>query len=145
MTIWLLEDIPLQAEQIMKALRDNFKDDKVRWLKSEFEFRRNIDEIASKDSAAVVLDMMVPWDVVGGNSDPPDEVFEQGHQTAGLRCQRLLFKANPHLPVIFYTVIHEEEMRDSGLLQVLPANVKFLEKESNLTPLVKMIQSVIPQ
>ena len=64
---------------------------KILRISTESEFRNRFEEIASNPPNVAVLDVMLRWSDLGPSvQERPDDVREEGHFRAGLRCQRMI-------------------------------------------------------
>src|SRR5438132_1486521 len=102
MRLLLLENDHLQAEQIEKDIKDRFGlDVTVERITTEYDFRQWLDAVDRSHPDLAILDVMVPWADPSPKIPPrPQEVVEQGHYRAGLRCANLLAQKAPQIPGI---------------------------------------------
>jgi CheY-like chemotaxis protein len=141
MHILVVEDDHLQAEVICPRLRDAFAGCNVELIRTESEFRSRLDTIAAAPPSVVVLDMMLRWaDPRPGMPEPPEDVVREGHNFAGLRCERLLAEreSTRGIPVILYTVLEQIDLE--SILKRLSPSTKHLRKQSDLMPLIEFIR-----
>ncbi len=143
MTIWIVEDDPLQAEGIEKVLRDAFPKAAITLIKTESGFRSSFQAIAKTADSVIILDVMLRWSDVDTRTPRPEDVRKGGVQRAGLRCQRMLASDSrtKHLPVILYTVLEQHVDLDDELAD-LPKNVRYLNKASDENQLVKLVRDL---
>lgn len=144
MRIVVVEDDSVQAGLIREALHEEFPHAEFRQINTEFEFRSSLEELAADPPAAIVLDVMLRWADPAPDIPPrPVDVEREGFSRAGLRCGRLLAE-DPKMktvPVILYTVL------DRNLVEhgpgALPRAARYLQKGSDLGPLVEDIRRAI--
>jgi hypothetical protein len=121
--IYVVEDDYLQLEYVCRILQDEFGPDvEVRSIRTESEFWRRFEEIASAQPACVVLDILIQWAeaAVSNESRGPGSF-----RTAGLRCQKKLSEdaRTKNISVIFYTVLDRSDVLD------FPREVHYLRKD----------------
>jgi DNA-binding NarL/FixJ family response regulator len=143
MKILLVEDDYLQSDWVYSDLILEFPDAEIEKLSTESEFRSHLDDIAATPPDVILMDIMMRWADPSPNIPPaPEEVKNEGFYRSGLRCIRLLSRSarTSHIPVILYTMLERADIEES--LRKLPANVTYMQKESDLTPLFQRIRAV---
>ena len=144
MRILVVEDDHLQAEWLRTNLGEGFPElresPKIELMSTEFEFRQRFGEITDSPPDVIVMDVMLRWaDPSPDMEPPPPDVVKEGFYVAGLRCEQLLAadRRTRVVPVILYTVLDSSALNHE--LRKLRPNVRFLPKESDIKPLVRMI------
>jgi len=143
MKILLVEDDYLQTDWVYSDLIREFPDAEIEKLSTESEFYSRLDGIAGASPDVILMDIMMRWAHPSPNIPPaPEEVKKDGFYRAGLRCIRLLSKSarTSRIPVILYTMLERADLEEP--LRKLPANVTYMQKESDLTPLFQRIRAV---
>jgi DNA-binding NarL/FixJ family response regulator len=110
------------------------------WLISESEFLDVWPQIAKAPPDVAVVDVMLRWDIPGDEPRPMPEGTDPLY-TAGIRCARKIHNttATSNTRIILYTVIGEADLEDA--LKEIP-DLLYLQKDSDLSPLVEAIRSV---
>ena len=138
MRIVLVEDDHLQTDHVSTELKRLLGAD-VHCIRTEQEFREQLDDIAARPPDVLVIDVMLRWaDPSPGVEEPPPDVREGGFQKAGLRCQKFLATRpqTAKLPVILYSVLEGGDLRGS----VNDAGVAYVTKDANVENLVGAIR-----
>ncbi|MGB8508127.1 MAG: response regulator [Pyrinomonadaceae bacterium] len=141
MRILVVEDDHLQAEDICPRLREAFGGCEVDLIKTESEFRLQLEAIAAAPPDVVVLDMMLRWaDPSPDETKAPEDVKLEGYFYAGVRCARLLAEreSTKGVPVILYTVLEPVDVQQ--VKERLSPSTRYLRKQSDLTPLIDLIR-----
>src|SRR5690242_14095860 len=116
--IILLEDDHRQVDSSREKIVSVFPQLSVEIVNSEYEFRQQLESIATQPPDVIVIDVMLRW------TDPapqmplrPPDVQREGFYTAGLRCAKLL-QHDPRtrrIPLIFYTLVPADEVKEKVL------------------------------
>ncbi len=106
MRILIVEDDHLQLTDLRDALRSHYPQAELIEIRTEQEFRGQIDEIAKNRPDIVILDLMIRW-IRRGKA----EAGKRGEspQTAGFRCARLLAERGVRVPIIFLTMLDKKD------------------------------------
>jgi CheY-like chemotaxis protein len=143
MYIIIVDDDHNFVQLLNDRLKDKFKNVKIHRIKTEFEFRSEMNEIVKKPPDLFLIDIMMRWaDPSENMPEASPEVLEGGYPKAGLRCQRLLTadERTKNIPIILYTILERRDLASE--LQELPGNVQYLRKDSNLLPLLNLIDTL---
>jgi CheY-like chemotaxis protein len=125
MKILLVEDDYLEEDllrRILTAWPFKIRDEEIVTIATEEEFRKRIEGIARspRPPELAIIDVMIRWtDPRPGDLDMaqiPLAVQHEGPYRAGLRCAEMLDDLNPHIPILFYTILEREDL-DSDLLR----------------------------
>jgi DNA-binding NarL/FixJ family response regulator len=137
MYILLIEDDYLTAESLIDELGSAFPKTDVKHCRTESEFLQTIDEIAAHPPKVVIMDVMVRWTDPSENMPPqPEEVQHNGPWRAGIRCERRLHDLNPKIPIVFYSVLDRDDLKDAVVLDTPTLPVTHLRKAGDVTPLI---------
>lgn len=143
MKLLIVEDDHLQAEWISEKLSEAMPNAEITCIRTESQFRRNFEDIASSAPEVVLMDVMLRWaDVSLDIPEPPEDVIKEKFYRAGLRCQRLLAEdeRTARIPIVFYTVLERTDLRNE--LANLPTQVQYLAKHSDIAPLIHKIEEL---
>jgi DNA-binding NarL/FixJ family response regulator len=132
MRIVLVEDNLFQEEAIRNAIRDAFPGVSVDTIWTELEFRNKLEALVENPPDLVILDVMLPWTEAGPEVD--DFPLEFDDRLAGLRCRALLKERAPHVPVVFYSILHTDDIGE-----LAPQDVCFIQKKSSFEKLLQQI------
>ena len=142
MGILLVEDDYLQSEMVLPVLRKEFPGVAVTLVKTEHQFRQRLNEIVASRPDLAIFDMMVRWSKPSPNPPPtPRDVHEGGSHRAGLRCERLLSDHLPGIPVIFFTILEQADLKPDELPN--RAGIAYLTKQADPVPLVRAVRQLI--
>jgi CheY-like chemotaxis protein len=115
-------------------------------LHTEHEFRAMLPKLADNPPFAFVIDVRLPWTEPAPQIPlAPPEVKAQTFTRAGIRCQELLDQnpATDTIPVIFYTVVEEQDvLREAGWPE-FPLHVSYVRKDSNFGPLISTLRPIV--
>jgi len=126
MTIVLVEDF--EQDWMIKHLEETFEV-RVRLIKTESEFRGQLDQIDLNPPQAFIIDMILPWtEPAPGQPRAPKDVKAGGKERAGFRCQRLLAEreSTRAIPVIFFSRI--DALQFEGEIRELPTSAIYVKK-----------------
>ena len=141
--IVLVEDDPLQVEDLTALLEKAFPGAHVECLDTESRFYDWLDRHLESVPDIFVIDIMLRWTDPGPKmKPPPDDVKLGGIQLAGFRCEKRL-AVTPQMrdvPVVFFSVLEEKDV-EREIAGHRPI-VRFLWKGSQMT-LVEMIRSAL--
>ena len=143
MYLVVVEDDPLQAEQIVRGLSEFFPGTRLEVIRTESEFRDHLDGMERTPPDVILLDIMLRWsDPTPDMPEPPADVREEGMYRAGFRCQRLMATRErlKDIPVIFYSSLEEEDVK-GDLAERLP-HIEYCRKDSDLDELTDKIRAM---
>src|SRR5664280_2491859 len=105
MLILLIEDDPVQAELMEKAIGERFGVETFR-IATEWDFLAGLDDIAQRAPGAIVIDVMLRWADPAEQMPPTPVDYKKvgGYRRAGLRCKKKLME-DPRtraIPIILY-------------------------------------------
>ncbi len=141
MKVVLVEDDYYQAEEVVEALRSAWPRIEVERVGTESEFRRRLRDFSADPPNVFIIDVMLAWAYPDPEmEEAPPEVVEEKHYRAGLRCANLLRQhaGTSDAPIILYSALSRIEVVGDRLL---PPDVVFLEKESNMGRLIRLVGS----
>ena len=140
MLILLIEDDPMQAELIAKAIKEKLGSETWR-IATESDFYSRFDEIPQRAPAAIVIDVMLRW------ADPSEEMPAKpvdyrktgGFRRAGLRCRKKLSEdqRTQWIPAVLYTVLGLESLQAQ-----IPESV-YIQKGDGLDHLLERLQHIV--
>ena len=147
MSIWLVEDDPLQAKSILRVLEENFPGEDLRHIKTERQFEEALASVQQPRPSVIVMDVMLPWTEVSITpsgevvAEKPPEGYNNhgGIYRAGMRCVKRLQeneKMRP-VPVVLLTVLTEGDLASD--LIGLPDNVSYLSKRDEPERLISLV------
>lgn len=142
MRILLVEDDYLQADAIRAVLTRSLGAEVDR-VATEAGFYEQFDEIARAQPDVIILDLMLRWtDPSPEMKRAPRQVLEEGPWRAGLRCERFLAEREEtrEIPILLFTVLEREDLETD--LESLRRGVFFLQKGSDLGPLVEAVRKL---
>jgi CheY-like chemotaxis protein len=147
--ILVVENDYLQYEWIYDSLKSSFSffaSYDIERIRTEREFVKNFNNIAEDPPEIIIMDAMLQWTLPSEELEqekPPKEVLAEGHQSAGLRCERRLAddSRTSSIPVIIYTVLERADLEEK--LNDLPPHVKHLRKESDPGNLLQQIREAM--
>ena len=141
MIVWLLEDDHLQAESIIETVMKTLKIPRsdIVWMKTEHQFYQRLDSEKVRLPNLAILDVMVRWtDSAPNMPSPPENVRIERHHRAGARCCEKLRAIAPNIPVIFYTILSEEDLFKGPYADVI-ASGTVITKAGNSKALIKKL------
>jgi len=144
MQILIVEDDYLQASNMEEALLRNFPESKVRCLRSEYAFIKDLESIRSEPPDMVLMDIMLRWSEPTPDTPPaPEEISRGGFFRAGIRCLTLLLQSSEtnRVPVVLYSVLERIDVVEE--LGPLPDHVLFLRKDADDEILVRHLRSLL--
>lgn len=149
MKILVVEDDPIQSEELCDILSDAFAAPEIVYCSSENQFIRDIPSYRASPPDIAIVDLMIAYytlDELEEFKTAPDELKgDRAHfQRAGMRCWRA-FQAHPEtspIPVIIHSVV--ELHRVMQLFDSPPLNLHFLDKAQSETKLLPLIRSLVP-
>jgi CheY-like chemotaxis protein len=125
MNIYLVEDDPLQVDWVREILTNEFGGSlEIGVINSETQFLEKFDEIATKQPACIIVDVMLPWTEAKMNqSGRPKDIGT--FQDAGLRCVAKLSGdgRTKAIPVLLYTVLDKNDI-------ILPLGAHYMRKDA---------------
>lgn len=139
--ILFLEDDHRQRTPTREALEAGL-DAEVETKRTEWEFVRDFEAIASSRPHVVVIDAMLQWGNAPGMEKPSDEIT-RNPQKAGVRCVQKL-RDDPRtagLPVVVYSIFPRQDLLGMGL----PANTATVSKEPEFENLLEKIREIAIQ
>lgn len=148
MAIWLVEDDPEQAKDILAVLANAFPTQQFQWMKTEQQFLAALGStpLAAKD--VVILDVMLAWTEIGedGKVTPAPEGYEEsgGFFKGGIRCAEALW-ANPatrEVPCVLFTVLSNGDLAND-LKRFEGRPVHYLSKKEPPERLIALLRSLI--
>ena len=131
----------MQEEAIKEAIMDAFPGTGIEVIWTERMFREQIESILQSPPDLIILDGMIRWTDPSEASDEssiPDDVKEDGPYRAGLRCQQILAKQAPDIPLFFYTILEREDINISK-------NLCYLSKREDPGELIQKIRTLLRQ
>lgn len=146
MDIVIVEDDYLQAGWLESELKKEFPGAEIRQVKTELDFRKQLDALAANPPNIIIMDIMLRWTHPSPNMTPaPPAVREGGFYRAGIRCQHLLQEEEKtrHIPLVLYTILREEDLETE--LEDLPTHTVHLSKTGDAGAIIMAIQSLIRQ
>jgi hypothetical protein len=122
LSIWIIEDDPLQAECLSETIHRKLKaagvsgvSVEIKPMETECEFREGFGQALSEGKLpdAVICDVMLPWAYPGddGFEDPtPEASAPEAYREAGNRCFALMSESVksakvPPVPWLFRTIL----------------------------------------
>lgn len=140
-TIIVLEDDPIQCEQIVANLASAFPKYNVIECATESEFRHEIDNIQPGQLGCAVLDDMVPWEFPTETMTiPPAEVQAGGMFRAGKRCMDYTRKMlGEHTPICIHTILDREDAE----IESDDEMTKFVGKQSGNSDLIRIVAGLL--
>jgi len=148
MAIWLVEDDPEQARDILAVLANAFPAQQLQRMKTEEQFLAALGSTPLGAKNAIILDVMLPWTEIGetGTVTPAPEGYEEsgGFFRAGIRCAEALW-ANPatrEVPCVLFTVLSNGDLADD-LKRFEGRPVHYLSKKEPPEKLIALLRSLI--
>jgi DNA-binding NarL/FixJ family response regulator len=144
MRVIILEDDYLQADWLVKTLKESFGAIDIEVVDSESEFHRSFAKIRKNPPDLVFTDVMVRWALPGPDvPERPDEVKGDAFYRAGFRCLRMLLDAEEtrSVPVIVYSVLERDDVTQET--SALPPHVLYVQKNSEVDDLIRRIRSLV--
>jgi CheY-like chemotaxis protein len=142
MLIILIEDDPVQADLMEKAMRQRLHAETFR-IATESEFLARFEEIPKRSPAAIVIDVMLRWADPAEQmpSKPADYRQTGGYRRAGLRCRKKLTedRRTRTIPAILYTVLAKDS------LQTDIADSVYVQKGDGFDHLLDRLRSLDPR
>jgi CheY-like chemotaxis protein len=143
--ILVVENDFLQADWLLKSLRQAFPQAGVRRIKTESGFHASFESIAQKRPDIIIMDVMLQWTEVSDDIEDqafPERVLKEGPYRAGMRCEEMLAadKRTKNIPVILYTILERHDLEPD--FNAHP-NVTHLRKDSTPEPLIQLIRDVM--
>jgi DNA-binding NarL/FixJ family response regulator len=140
MDVLLLEDDPIQADEIIETLEEKLGigEGKILLIESESDFREALPRIRLDQPKVAVLDIRVIWSV-RDDERPESESWEP--RRAGIRCLQLLRTDFPKLPIILYSVLTPEDLSDEMETLRADTNVHILFKSNEWEELAEQVGS----
>ena len=148
MRIILIEDDHLQEEPILNQLRAGLAkhgEVRIRKYQTASDFEAVLEDIAGWNPDVFVIDIMLPLNSPDELSDMSQEEIGELEETSdgGFVCLQMILEEErlASTAVFLFSVLEEGELKDE--LQGLPANVRFMRKESDLRGLIAEIESAL--
>lgn len=145
-TILLLEDAPLWAEDIQEELSAFFADKggaTIALMEAEAQFMTWLESaIPDAYPDVFVLDIMIPWMQLGTELPTEDAPQERNYFEGGIRCYRALRAKGIDKPVIFHSVLDKEDLPKDIFLSPnthFTPKTHFIEKSGSIGPLARKI------
>ncbi|MEO8359545.1 MAG: hypothetical protein ABI672_05915 [Vicinamibacteria bacterium] len=129
MNVVVVEDDPIQNDEIAAALRERFKGVRVLQIGTESEFQQEFLRLTESPPDFVVMDVMLRWTRPIPDAPPmPANVRAERFITAGVRCCRMLLgdAKTADIPVLLYSVLERGDV-EAELAQ-MPSHVRFMTK-----------------
>jgi|ERR1017187_768435 CheY-like chemotaxis protein len=137
MLILLIEDDPVQAALMEKAIRERLGAETFR-IATESDFLARLDEIARRAPGAIVIDVMLRWADPAEQMPPTPVDYKKmgGYRRAGLRCQKKLMEGprTRAIPAILYTVLPRESLHLGG------TDLAYVQKGDGFDELLQRLQ-----
>jgi len=146
MKVLLVEDDYLQAESLINDFEEAFKDIEVRRVKTERQFRSEIQEIESFAPDLIILDIMLRWGAPFSEEQLlPEGMEDIGHWRAGFRCLEIISNSKElyNTPVILHSVLAREDIKEE--LNGLPKHVLVCRKSPSTEELFKFVRSALKE
>ena len=148
MAIWLVEDDPTQAQDILAVLKKAFPTQSHQCMKTEDQFLAALGSTPLVAPDVVIFDVMLAWTEIGdgGTVTPAPENYEEsgGFFKGGIRCAEALW-ANPatrEVPGVLFTVLSNGDLaNDLKRLEERP--VHYLSKKEPPEKLIALLRSLI--
>lgn len=139
MRILLLEDDPDQALDIQAEIAHRFPGAEIEHLYTESDFMARLDDVVHHPPDGIIMDVMLPWAKPSPNMPPcPESVRSEGQKFAGFRCASRLWAAGVRVPMIFYTVLRDNDlMRDRRWAE---CEAMYVQKKASFDSLVDRIR-----
>jgi CheY-like chemotaxis protein len=137
MRVLIVEDDYLQADWLEQILREQFPGVEIESIRSEQKFYDWLERMKSSAPDLIILDVMLRWTDPGSGIPAPEEVSKGGYYRAGLRCEKLLRRAEytKSTPVILYTVLEALDLGEE--IEKISTQSIYLGKSSDTVPLVE--------
>jgi CheY-like chemotaxis protein len=132
--IYVVEDDYLEAEFTLGLLQETFGDSvETEHIATHHAFLTKFEEIAKRQPACIILDVMLPWTDTEV-TDQPSTL--DSFMTAGVQCRNKLRVdgRTTNIPVLVYTVL------DRGDLQGLPEGTTYLRKDAPNHRLIEWVK-----
>ena len=141
MKIVVVEDDPHHAVQIEQWLTEALEHASVNIVRTEHEFRANLDALVRERPDLFIIDVMLRWTHPAPDMPPrPPEVASEGFYKAGFRCAELLTARSPAVPIIIYTVLDEADI--ALWIKRLPPTATYVRKELTAELLLERVRQV---
>jgi DNA-binding NarL/FixJ family response regulator len=140
--IVLVEDDPMQAESVKRAIERHFPGFEVEVVETEMEFRERLVRIPTGGDLLrlVVSCVLLTWAYPEPNPSPvPTEVLEGTFKQGGTRCRKEFRKREDlaQIPWIHWTVLNELTINLQGNWD---RNTGYVHKSGSIYPLVEEIR-----
>jgi len=138
----LVEDNITFGEELTEKLKQRRSFSNLEWCLTESDFVDKFDKIKIDPPSVFVIDVMLQWDVPRREGIRPRPPEARNMYKAGIRCaQRLLDEPKTSgLPIILYTLVDQPDLQSD--IERLPPNVRYLQKGSDLEPLMDLMRKV---
>jgi CheY-like chemotaxis protein len=141
--IVVVEDDHLQEGPLEDRLSSALPGAEVVTIPTEREFREALPMLCARPPDAVVMDVMLRWDLPSPDLQPPPEVLRDKYFRAGLRCAALL-RAEPPLrrvPVVLYSILELADLQRDD--QSLPDGCSYVSKSADVDQLIRRLRALI--
>ena len=147
MAIWLVEDDPTQAKDILAVLKSAFPALPL-LMKTEQEFLAVLKSTVLARPDVVIFDVMLPWTEIAedGTVVCAPEGYEEsgGFFRAGIRCAEALW-TNPttrEVPAVLFTVLTDGDLA-SDLKRFEGRPIHYLSKKELPEKLIALVGSLV--
>lgn len=142
MKILIIEDNHLHLRDLKEAILEEYPDLEIVTMRTESQFREEVDGLRRDPPAAIVMDLMLRW-TYARKSPPPKSKHVGKPESAGLRCIKLLHedKRTRKVRVILYTVAKKSELPQK--VKKLPGDVYFIKKSSDHQEIVRRLGTLL--
>ena len=144
--ILIVEDDPEQFRLINEELQFAFKDVKIESIRTESDFREEVNNIIASPPDLILMDMMLRWSLPAPPEKMPampEHIEEEGYYRAGIRCTKLLLEKNPQntIPILVFTVLHHEDL-EKDLNEIREEDSVFLAYLQKTAPIKKLLHEI---